>query len=123
MPQFIVIYGCLIAENLRVCSETRKTIAVVSSSFSLYKPLATAIKDITFIFGELHHQIIVTKLANAVEICLEPLHIQSFLRCSETWNVDDSFSNNLGLAPISIGDPSSFAHLNFSVESYHLSCV
>jgi hypothetical protein len=90
MPQFTVIYGCLVAENLRVCSETRKTIAVVSSFFSPNKPFATAVKYITFLFGELGHQIIVTKLADAEEICLEPFHIQSFLRCSETWNVDDS---------------------------------
>jgi len=113
LPQFTVIYDCLIAKNLRVCSETRKTIIVVNSCFSPHKPLATAVKYITFLFGELHHQIIVTKLADAEEICFEPFHIQSFLRCSETWNVDDPFSNNLGLAPISIGDPSSFGHLNF----------
>jgi len=113
MPQFTVIYGCLVVENLRICSETRKTIAIVSSSFSPHKPFSIAVKYVTFLLGELHHQIIVTKLADAEEIFLEPLHIQSLLRCSETWNVDDSFSNNFGLAPISIGDPSSFAHLNF----------
>jgi hypothetical protein len=113
MPQFTIIYGSLVAKNLRICCETRKAIAIVSSSFSHYKPFATAVKYVTFLLGELHHQIIVTKLADADEIFLEPLHIQVFLRCSETWNVDDSFSNNFGLAPISIGDPSSFAHLNF----------
>jgi hypothetical protein len=84
MPQFTIIYGCLVAENLRICSETRKTIAIANSSFSPHKPFATAVKYITFLLGELHHQIIVTKLADAEEICLEPLHIQSLLRCFET---------------------------------------
>jgi hypothetical protein len=113
VPQFIVIYGCLVAENLRICSKTGKTIAIVSSSFSPHKPFATVEKYITFLLRELYHQIIVTKLADAEEICLEPLYIQRFLRCSETWNVDDSFSNDFGLAPISIGDPSTLTYLNF----------
>jgi predicted ATP-grasp superfamily ATP-dependent carboligase len=34
MPQFTVIYGCLVAENLRICCETKKAIAIVNSSFS-----------------------------------------------------------------------------------------
>jgi hypothetical protein len=68
MPQLTVIYGCFIAEDLRICSETRKTIAVVSSSFTPYKPFATAVKYVTFLLGELHHQINVTKLADAEEI-------------------------------------------------------
>jgi hypothetical protein len=113
MPQFTNIYGCLIANNLRIRSETRKTITIVSSFISPHKPLATAVKDITFLFGESNHQIIVTKLADDKKICLEPFHVQGFLRCSKSWNVDDPFSNNLGLASISIGDSSSFAHLNF----------
>jgi hypothetical protein len=113
MPQLTVIYGCFIAEYLRIYSETRKTIAIVGSSFSPHKPFATAVKYVTFLFGELHHQIIVAELTNAEEICLEPFYIKSFLRCSEAWNVDDSFSNDFGLASISIGDPSTFAHLDF----------
>jgi hypothetical protein len=113
VPQLTVIYGCLVAENLRIYSKTRKTIAIVSSSFSPHKPFATAVKYITFLLGKSHHQITVTELADAEEIFLEPLYIQSFLRCSDTWNVDDSFSNDFGLAPISIGHPSTFAHLNF----------
>jgi len=111
MPQFIV--GCLIADNLRMWGETRKAIVVVSSPFSPHKPLSITVKDITFLFGKLNHQIIVTESADAEKISLEPFHIQSFLRCSKFWNVDDPFSNNLGLASISIDDSSSFAHLNF----------
>jgi hypothetical protein len=75
MSQFTVIYGCLVVENLRICCETRKVIAIVSSSFSPQKPFATVVKYIAFLLGELHYQIIVTKLADAEEICLEPLHI------------------------------------------------
>jgi hypothetical protein len=52
-------------------------------------------------------------LTDAEEICLELFYIKSFLRYSEAWNVDDSFSNDFGLASISIGDPSTFAHLDF----------
>jgi hypothetical protein len=113
MPQLTIIYGCFIAEDLRLCSETRKTITVVSNSFSPHKPSTTAVKYIAFLFGELHHQVIVTKLADAEKICLEPFYVQSFLGCHETWNINDSFSNNFGLTPISIGDSSTFAHLNF----------
>jgi hypothetical protein len=71
MPQFTVIYGYLVAKDLRICSETKKTIAIVSSSFSPHKPITTAVKYITFLLGELHNQIIVTKLADAEEICFE----------------------------------------------------
>jgi hypothetical protein len=113
MPQLTVIYGCYIAEDLRICSETRKTITIVSSSFSPHKPFATTVKYVAFLFGQLHHQVIVTKLADVEKVCLESFNLQSFLGCPETWNINDSFSNNFGLTPISIGDPSTFEHLNF----------
>jgi hypothetical protein len=118
MPQSLIshitdIYSFLIANNLRIISETSKTITIVSGSISPHKPLATAVNDVTFLFGELDHQIIVTELADTKKICLESFYVQGFLRCFKSWNVDDPFSNNLGLASISIGDSSSFAHLNF----------
>jgi hypothetical protein len=75
VPQLTIIYGCLVAENLRISSKAKKTIAIVSSYFSPRKPFATAVKYVTFLLAELHHQIIVTELADAEEICLEPFYI------------------------------------------------
>jgi hypothetical protein len=68
VPQLTVIYGYLVAENLRICSKARKTIAIVSSSFPPHKPFATTVKYVTFLLGELHHQIIVAELADGEEI-------------------------------------------------------
>jgi hypothetical protein len=75
VPQLTIIYGYLVAENLRICSKIRKTIAIISSSFSPHKPFSIAVKYVTFLFGELHHKIIIAELAVAEEICLEPLYI------------------------------------------------
>jgi len=112
VPLLTVIYGCFVAENLRICSQTRKAVTIVSSSFSSHEPSATVVKYIAFLLGELHHQVIFTKLADAEEIRLESFYIQSFLRCSKDWNIDDPFTNDSGLTSISIGDSPTFIHLN-----------